>query len=282
MKPTDNRPVRRSVPILIEAKSFIDITPYMRRITFQSDALHNAPADCAAAHIKVFLPAAGQQEPTLPTLGENGPIWPEGQAKPIVRTYTVRNIRPQQKEIDIEFVLHQNQSNGDTSHVSPAADFAQNVRTGQKIGITFPSNKGAILPQADNYYLIGDNTAFPAIAAMLEAMPATANAQVFLRVDTPREKIAFNSAANVQIQWFVADALDVDPMIKAFTSLNLPKDNVYFWLAGEDRMVVELRRYLRREQAYSWEQLYAVPYWRKGDSEEQYHKARHKVMDELD
>lgn len=58
--------------------------------------------------------------------------------------------------------------------------------------------------------------------------------------------------------------------------------HAFFWLAGEDRIVVQLPRYLRRELNVERSQLYAVPYWREGLNEEDYHQKRHDVMDNPD
>ncbi|MGL9751266.1 MAG: SIP domain-containing protein [Symbiopectobacterium sp.] len=53
-------------------------------------------------------------------------------------------------------------------------------------------------------------------------------------------------------------------------------------MAGEDRIVVQLRRYVRRELKVERNQLYAVPYWHKGLNEENYHQKRHDFMDNPD
>lgn len=71
-------------------------------------------------------------------------------------------------------------------------------------------------------------------------------------------------------------------MITQFCALNLLMEASTFWLAGEDSMVVKLRRYLRRERGCERQQLYAVPYWREGLNEEDYHHKRHEVMDNID
>ncbi|NLS43437.1 hypothetical protein EXD76_03785 [BEV proteobacterium] len=56
----------------------------------------------------------------------------------------------------------------------------------------------------------------------------------------------------------------------------------FFWLAGEDRVVVQLRRYVRRELKVERNQLDPVPYWREGLNEEDYHQKRDNVMDNPD
>ncbi len=62
-----------------------------------------------------LLPLAGQTQPDLPTLTENGPRWAADAVRPIVRTYSIRAVRPEQAEVDIEFAIH--------DHQGPAVDF---------------------------------------------------------------------------------------------------------------------------------------------------------------
>lgn len=91
--PTGFRPAQ---PRLIQVTRITDLSPHLRCITFHSDTLPDYPAvGRHAAHIKLFLARPGQKAPTLPTLGERGPQWPEGEARPVVRTYTIYAFRPE-------------------------------------------------------------------------------------------------------------------------------------------------------------------------------------------
>lgn len=63
---------------------------------------------------------------------------------------------------------------------------------------------------------------------------------------------------------------------------DIDASSAFFWLAGEDRIVVQLRRYVRRELKVERNQLYAMPYWCEGLNEEDYHQKRHDVMDNPD
>lgn len=270
---TDQTPKRRpKAPNLVQITAITDITPELRRITFSSPALHDYPAQCPAAHLKIFLAHQGQDKPDLPTLTEKGPVWTEGKIKPIVRSYTARYIRPELGEIDIEFILH-----GDEG---PASQFAQRAKIGQYIGITYPGGP-CLLSRYRHYYLVGDNTALPAIASLLETMPEQSAGHVFILLNEESGKLELTKPENVQIHWFIGESeFQTERLIAEFKKHTLPKDDVYFWLAGENNLVVKLRNYLRKECDYSKEYLYAVPYWRKGSNEEQYHRQRHVVMDE--
>ncbi|MFC0227295.1 siderophore-interacting protein [Serratia aquatilis] len=265
---------RNRAPYLIEVAKLCDITPHLRRITFSAPDLHDYPSESAAAHIKVFLPREGQAQPDLPTLSENGPVWPADAVHPLIRTYSIRAVRPELGEIDIEFALH--------DHSGPAVDFARKAKPGDKIGISNPGGPKPMLPSADFYCLAGDPSSLPAIAALLENLPPHHKGHAFIRVDTPADVLDLQRPIGFELSWVIGSTAKTAELIAQFCSLALPENGTYFWLAGEDRLVVELRRYLRRERQCERNQLYAVPYWREGENEEGYHNKRHEIMDNID
>ncbi|WON78536.1 siderophore-interacting protein [Serratia sp. UGAL515B_01] len=261
-------------PYLIEVANLYDITPHLRRITFRAPDLHYYPAETAAAHIKIFLPREGQTQPDLPTLSENGPIWATNAIRPFIRTYSIRAIRPELGEIDIEFALH--------DHSGPAVEFARKAKAGDKIGISNPGGPKPMLPEAHFYCMAGDPSSLPAIAALLENLPAHHKGHAFIRVDTPSDVLDLQRPIGFELDWIIGSTEKTKELISQFCSLQRSQNGTYFWLAGEDRLVVELRRYLRRELHCDRNQLYAVPYWREGVNEESYHNKRHEIMDNID
>ncbi|CFR26071.1 siderophore-interacting protein [Yersinia frederiksenii] len=265
---------RPTPPRLVQVKRTVDLSPHLRRITFESPTLQNYPPECGGAHLKVFLPLAGQIQPELPVLGEKGPVWPAAEVRPIVRTYSVRAIRPELGEIDIEFALH--------DHSGPAVNFARNAKPGDWLGITNPGGPETLLPPAAYSYLVGDPSSLPAIAALLETLPADAEGHAIIRVDTPQDVLDLSKPAGVELSWVIGGTEKTKDVINQFCALNLPMEEATFWIAGEDSLVVQLRRYLRREKGCERQQLYAIPYWREGLNEEDYHHKRHEVMDNID
>ncbi|WP_145521750.1 siderophore-interacting protein [Yersinia aldovae] len=275
LESTAAKPLHRPTPPrLVQVKRIEDTSLHLRRITFHSPTLHDYPADCAGAHLKIFLPLAHQTQPELPVPGEKGPIWPAADIRPIVRTYSVRAARPQQLEIDIEFVMHENRG--------PAVDFARHAKAGDWIGITNPGGPDTLLPCAAYSYLVGDPSSLPAIAALLETLPTDAQGHTIIRVDSPQDVLDLIKPVGMALSWVIGGTEKTIDVVNQFCTLDLPMDKAAFWLAGEDKMVVQLRRYLRREKGCQRQQLYAIPYWREGMTEEIYHQKRHEVMDNID
>lgn len=268
---------RPAQPRLIQVKRIQDLSPHLRCITFHSDTLHDYPAvGRPAAHIKLFLARDGQDAPTLPILSERGPQWPQDQPRPIVRTYTIYAFRPEQAELDIVFALH--------DHGGPAANFARNAKPGDCVGITQPGGPHPMLPPSDAYYFAGDPSSLPAIIALLKALPDDAQGHAVIRVDSEADRLPLQKPVGVNVQWVVGSPARTEALLHQFMDLPRVGENThaFYWLAGEDGIVVPLRRYVRRELKIDRNQLYAVPYWREGLNEEDYHQKRHDVMDNPD
>ena len=120
--------------------------------------------------------------------------------RPPMRTYTIRAVRPERYEIDIDIVLH-----GITGVASawastaplgapllicgPNADHA-----GAHGGIDFhlPARTGRIL-------VAGDETALPAIANILEALPADARGCALVEVPDARDAAALPSHPGLEV-----------------------------------------------------------------------------------
>ncbi|MEC5342587.1 siderophore-interacting protein [Brenneria populi] len=268
-------PYRPAPPQLVQVKAIRDITPGLRRITFSGENLHSYPPDCEGWHLKILLPRAGQLKPAIPTLTPQGPQWREGDVPPAIRTYSVRAIRPAQRELDIEFAMH-----GEAG--GPALTFARQARPGDWVGISNPGGPSPMLPEAAHYFMAGDPTSLPAIAALLEKMSPDARGKVIIRVDREADVQDLEKPAGVEIVWLWGDISLTEKMVAIFASWELPVQDATFWIGGEDRLIKSLRRYIRREKGVDRQRIYAIPYWRHGYDEESYHDLRHEVMDSQD
>lgn len=261
---------RPAPPCLVYVKNLIDVTPNLRRITFVGEDISNFPEFCPGAHIKVFLPLSHQTSPVLPTITSKGNIWENRDEKPLIRTYSVRKIRTHLQEIDIEFVLH-----GDNS---PASSFAENAKSGDIIGLSRPSGPDPMAPSVENFYMVGDLTALPAISAMLEVMPSHVKGHIWLSVLSEKDRIPLIKPEGVNLTYYVSNDKQ---LIEDVMQFDFSTHNVHHWIAGEENLVVPLRKFLLKERKIKKTNMYAIPYWRLDLKEEDYHQTRHDIMDQV-
>ncbi len=234
------------------------LSPRMRRIVLAGPELEGFASAAPDDHVKLFFPAAGQEQPVLPRLGPEGPMYPDGAVRPAMRDYTPRHFDPQRLELAIDFVLH-----GD----GPASLWAAQASAGQWLGVGGP--RGSLLTPEDYdvYLLAGDETALPAIAGHLEAMRPGARAHVLIEVADAGEQRHLPSAANATIAWLPRDGTAPGqgrPLLDALRRLDLPAGDTHAWLAGEIEAARSWRRHLLEERGLPREHVRAAGYWRLG------------------
>lgn len=267
-------PVTRTPPRMLDVIDVRDLSPRVRRLVLGGPQLVGLRPCWPAAHIKLFFPRGQRTEPTLPTLGEDGrPVWPPLPERPVTRTYSVRRHDYERGRLEVDFVLHQ--------PTGPASAWAEKAVVGSRVGFAGPGGPEPHLPLADWYLLAGDLSALPAIGALLEAMPRSATGMAFLQVPDAAEIQPLTTPPGVQLTWLVEDAHGRD-LVTAVREADWSEGSPFVWLAGEGGQVVAIRDYARAERNVPARELYAVPYWKRRQTEEEYHQERHRVMDELE
>lgn len=222
-------------PRLLEVRRVERLTPGMVRVTFGGEQLdgfsHAAPDD----HVKVFFPEPGADLPVMPTLGQDGlEPPPPGAPRPIFRDYTVRCLRPVERELDIDFALH--------GH-GPGASWAAQAKPGQRLGILGPRGSN-LVPLTFDWYLLGaDETALPALAAWLGRLPADATVLAFVEVAGAAEEQPLPARPNTRIHWLHRDSGEV--LERAIRQAEVPAGDGYVWVAGEAGGLKPIRRHLR-------------------------------------
>jgi NADPH-dependent ferric siderophore reductase len=242
---------------LLQVRRTALVTPYLMRVTFAGDDLHDFISASFDDHVKLFFPAPGESRPVMPETGPDGLVFPQGQPRPVARDYTPRRYDKASGELDIEFVLH-----GD----GPAANWVTQAKVGDYLGMGGPRGSFVIAPGFDWHLLIGDETALPAIGRRLEELPGGTKAVVVLEVVDAQEQITFRSEAALDITWLSRSAHAPDGLQTALRELTLPAGEGYVWAAGESASMRAVHRYLVAERGIDKSRIRASSYWRQGDA----------------
>jgi iron complex transport system ATP-binding protein len=193
----------------VEVRRVTRLCPSFVRVTFTGDDLDAFADNGRDQRIKFLLPApCGGWE----YLDRQNPDWytawrelPEERRNPL-RTYTVRAVRQDLREVDVDIVLH-----GDTG---PASRWANGARPGTPLVILGPNaahegpHRGLeFAPPATSHALLlaGDETAVPAIAAICETLPADAVGEVFLEVPHREDRWTLVAPEGVRITWLARE-----------------------------------------------------------------------------
>ncbi|GAB7129379.1 siderophore-interacting protein [Silvimonas sp. JCM 19000] len=209
------------------------IAPDMLRVTFVSPDLSDFVSAAFDDHVKVFFPAPGQTTPTLPTWGDNGPVWPEDQPRPPARDYTPRRFDNSAHTLTIDFALH---------GVGPAAEWAAQAQVGQVLGLGGPRGSMVIPQDYEWYVLFADETGLPAVGRFLEEMAPATRVIVFAEVATPADEIELQQGNSVQVHWLHRRAgAPGSLLVQAAQRLVIPDGDGFFWAAGESASIQTLR-----------------------------------------
>lgn len=200
------------------------LTPHLVRVTFRSldpidDVLAHFADGGADQRLKLILPADGHDLSALPT----GSDWylrlrelPE-RVRPIVRTYTVRAVRTSvPAEVDVDMVLHG--VNGPAS-----AWLTRVVEADEWDGRVPESDDHVVLLGPDSRHggpyggrefrtdvaadllIAGDETALPAVAAILEELPPHATGTALLEVPSAADVLDLRAPVGVTVRWLPRD-----------------------------------------------------------------------------
>ncbi|UGT54861.1 siderophore-interacting protein [Nocardia asteroides] len=248
------------------------LTPRMVRVTFDcadAAALADAGPD---QYTKVFFPLPGQTRPVVPP-----PIEVEGgvmswyqrylampdEVRPPMRTYTVRAQRPELGELDIDFALH-------PDHAGPASDWASTAAPGDEIGLLCPPHALYCPPPDPGWQLlVGDETAIPAIGAIVERLATGAVLRAYIEVAGPDDEQRFETRGDVRIDWVHRGARPHGAaVVDAVCAATLPGGAPYAWISGEANLVKLVRRELVRERGVDKRAITFTGYWRQGRTEE--------------
>lgn len=232
---------------------------------------------------------------------------PDAHRNPI-RTYTVRAVRSWVREIDVDVVVH--------AVDGPASLWAENAVVGDELVVLGPNAnhdgpQGGVdflpPPRTGRILLAGDETAVPAIAAILERLPATASGHAIVEVPHADDAVcmpshpgftvdvlarhgraqgellvpAVQSIAPALLQAAGAASGDSVELIDIDVDHELlwevPSDDhggpahqttpLYAWLAGEAGVIKTLRRHLVRELGIDRTSVAFMGYWRLGRAE---------------
>lgn len=240
---------------LLQVQRVETISANMVRITLTGN-LTDFTSASFDDHVKVFFPE-GDALPVIPTIGPNGPSYPENIQRPTMRDYTPRRYRAEANELDIDFVLHNH---------GPAGEWASQAQPGQHLGIAGPRGSFIIPDAFDWHLLIGDETALPAIARRLEELPSDKRVIALIETASQENRIALTTNTNTTVQWVHASTeASTLPLVEAVREMSLPEGEGFIWAAGESATIKAVRQLLIEERGIDKARIRAASYWRRGN-----------------
>ncbi|MGO2081377.1 SIP domain-containing protein [Glutamicibacter arilaitensis] len=333
LDPNTTRPAFEHVPTLAFETTVVNsqqLAPSFRRVTVSGHDLeyfgtNSHPLDM---RIKLLLPPAGgsaltEEIESMRPLAMTSPAEQQGwykrwlsidpDTRGYMRTYTVRAFREAghrdnigaTPELDIDFVMHGHMVDGQLQG-GPATEFGDRAKVGDPLLLLGPnkmlndSSYGGIefrRGDATRVLLAGDETAAPAICAILEALPSNVTGHALIEVPETTDILGASTRSGVSVQWLTRGShehgellLSTLRQVVAIPAAGVVHTNAepedidvdadilwetgqantapfYAWIAGEAGTVKEMRRYLVRDAGVDRKQVAFMGYWRRGKTE---------------
>lgn len=319
------------------SEHFVRVSLTGRSLHHAASAISDGTGQVYDAYIKLLVPPAHASGPTMIELDDT---WRQRwMAQPVedrghMRTYTVQNSRMVpavgmdetpllgmfpaaeadlsvlerplpigvQPEIDIDFVLHQD----DTGQLGPAAAWAASAQVGQQVSFLAPLRGSGLWSSwnpapSHNLLMLTDETAAPATLSILRTLPAHASGTVLCEVPGQGDNLAVLSDVQEvtrRLPQLTVKFLPREPNSERGERLthelhsvfNLPETETYHYtdttaadevvwglaeenaetyvfIAGESSVIKTLRRMCVNEAGIAKENISFMGYWKCGRAE---------------
>lgn len=241
------------------------VTPHMMRVTLGGDDIRRLPVRGYDQWFRLFLP-----RPDGTTDFDNLPdgfgmggylkyLIKKSGTRPPFRNYTVRALRPEAGELDIDFVAH-----GEDGVAGP---WAKRATPGERVAFIDQGRGYDPVDGTDFTLLAGDESSLPAILGILADLPRDAKGLAIIEIPAAEDSQDVDAPAGVELRWLPrADPRD-RPGLLALAAVRefTPErpETLHAYLVGEQQIATEGRRHLIAAGVPK-NRIVFVGYWRVG------------------
>jgi NADPH-dependent ferric siderophore reductase len=194
--------------------------------------------------------------------------------RPVTRTYTVRRVDEERKELTIDFVVH-----GDSGIAAP---WAAGAAPGDLIALSGAGGGYRPSTDVDWHLFAGDESALPAISSALEALPSDARGVAYFETSDDRERLDLTPPDGIDIRWLHRPRPGSQPQILAGAIVNGP------WLAGRvgifthgERESMKAVRAVVKPRLGEHDQLSLSGYWAYGRTEDVFQSEKRQPIGQI-
>jgi NADPH-dependent ferric siderophore reductase len=265
-------------PARVESASWI--TPSMVRVVLGGPGLDGfAMPDATDTYVNVAIPPAGAPyaatfEPKAVREEHPQEAWPAR------RRYTVRSWDEASRRLTLDFVVH-----GEDGVAGP---WAARVAPGDVLVFEGPGSGYKPDADADWHLLVGDESALPAIAASMEAVPAGARVVVRLLCDGPEHEVPLTTPGDVDLLWLHRSGgpgdrtKDSALLADSVAAADFPAGRVHAFVHGEAEEVRAIRKHLLTERGVARADMSCSPYWRRTMTDEAWRAVKRDFVAAMD
>ena len=205
---------------------------------------------------------------------ENQVVFPESEIEKKevkIRTYTTRFIDFVNNTLTIDFVAH-----GDEG---PASAWVIRANVGDPLGVLMKYKPKPLFLPAENYLLVGDHTALPVVAAILEQLPKDAKGKAILEVYSKEDVLELDKPENVALDWiYNTEPGKISLLPNLVKKEKIEGDSNFVFVAVEYNSANEIQSFLRNHEKLNRSDWQTYAYWKYGQAEDSSSSDRIKSM----
>lgn len=234
----------------------VRVTPFMIRVAIGGPDLGGLTVVDPASSVRLLLPEPGA-DLVIPAWNGNEFLMPDGN-RPLLRTLTPSRPAPGAHDLDLDIVLHEG---------GPLSEWAVRAGPGDPVAVSGPGRGHPIDRGATGYVIVGDESAIPAIAQILDDLPMAVPSVTHVEIGSPDAALALPRRARGSIDWHLAkpDEAPGARLIEALRDTRLARGNTV-WAAGEAAAMQRIRRHLADDRGWPRNATTVRGYWKAGRS----------------
>jgi NADPH-dependent ferric siderophore reductase len=209
----------------------------------------------------LFVKASLGLEPPydIPALRESLPQddWP------VVRTYTIRSVDYETREISVDFVVHGTEG--------VAGPWAANARPGDPLVLGGVGGAYSPNPETGWHVIAGDESALPAISSAIAALAPTARGIVHIEVEDGVDEQPLEAPVGVAVNWIHRGApRDPALLATAIDAAEWPTDATVQVFAHGEREAMKAVRAVLARRGVQRADFSLSGYWAYGRTEDRF------------
>ncbi|MFY2823531.1 siderophore-interacting protein [Ruegeria sp. MALMAid1280] len=217
------------------------------RVRVQADGLSSFQED--AIHFRIVLPSENNDLVEWPYVSENGTtVWPKGEKALHRPVYTTRWIDHATGLMDFDVFLHEG---------GRVTEWVGTVQEGTQVALVGPGGGG--VPGTNRIVMFADETALPAVARILEALPADTLGHVTVQAENGADcAYPLTAPSGVSVTWLAPDSGESLADLGIIALETFP--NHFLWFACEKAQAQKVRavyKKLNRDPS----RAYIAAYW---------------------
>ncbi len=244
--------IRREPPpfLHVVVEDTATLGPRMMRVRLRGEDLGRMETPQPAASVRLLLPSPDAELET--------PVWQGNEflnadgSRPVIRTFTPRLFDPEAGRLDIDMVLHS---------AGAASAWIQQAESGDVAAVSGPARGYVIDPEVSLHLLAGDESAIPAMAQLLEVLPADTPVRVHVAAEAGFGRVPLPEHPAATVVWHEV-AEDRGEVLAAALRAEEAVSAAAIWCAGQAAAMQQVRNLLFKEIEIPRSQAVVRGYWK--------------------